>query len=139
MTKRSSPSIEVLAADNPAGLPVVIGIPFRRGEVRELASLHMTGPSGKACPLTARALNHWPDGSARWISLTALAGECGQHRITLAKRRGKSAAVPNAVRLKNHSNTATIDNGLVKIVLGTAGPGPIHEISGLGHRYLGDR
>lgn len=128
-----SPAINLVAADE-RGLPAVIGVPFERGAVMDAASLTAVSPSGRACPCAARALVSWPDGSVRWALLAVQALESGLHRI--APAQGACAPGAHPVTLAQADGTITLDNGLVRVALATDGPGPLREITALGHAYL---
>ncbi len=53
--------------------PVRCGVPWPQGAVRDPRSLQLLDTRGIPQPLQARALDIWPDGSARWILLDWLA------------------------------------------------------------------
>lgn len=126
-----TPAINLVAADA-RGLPAVIGVPFERGAVNDAASLTAVTPSGKACPVAARPLVQWPDGSVRWALLAVQAGESGLHQV----KAGEPVTPVNPVTLTEADGGITLDNGLVHVVLAADGPGPIREITALGHAYL---
>jgi len=124
--------INIHSADDERGLPVVIGFPFAQGALRDVAALSAVAPSGKVCPLAARPLVMWPDGSVRWALLALLAGETGPHQIV----PGMPAAPEHPVTLQQADGGMVLDNGLVRVALAANGPGPIREITALGHSYL---
>jgi len=131
------PSIEVLTGDREfGGVPVVIGVPFERGNLRELPSLAVIAPSGKTCAVAGRPLVRWPDGSVRWALLSLQSSEVGAHRLCLSQPSGQRPEVSNPVTLSRSGEQTTIENGLVRVVLGASGPGPVREITALGHAYL---
>jgi len=131
------PSIEVLVSDQEfGGLPVVIGVPFERGSVVGLSSLAVTAPSGKPCVAAARPLVMWPDGSIRWALLALQSTEGGPHRVSLDHPYGQRSAVASPVTLTHSGDLTTLENGLVRVALGAAGPGPVREIMALRHAYL---
>lgn len=47
--------------------PVTLGLPFGPGELSDLASLRVEGPSGAVSPLQTRTLVTWYDGTPRWV------------------------------------------------------------------------
>lgn len=46
--------------------PITLGLPWRRGVVREEQSFALLGPKGQHIPLQSRVLDRWSDGSIRW-------------------------------------------------------------------------
>ena len=133
MSSNSQPMVQVAAADGALGLPVVIGVPFPQGAVVDAAQLGLVSPAGQPLPVAARSLVNWADGSLRWGLLAFQAKETGAHSVSMS---GTAMAVQQPVTLATAGSTTTLDNGLVRVVLDTAGPGPIREIIALGHRYL---
>jgi len=135
------PGINLIAADSELGLPVVIGVPFERGVLKDASSLAAVSPCGKVCPLAARPLVQWPDGSVRWALLAMQAQETGIHQIMQARdpdASGQAACDPreHPVTLTQADGAIVLDNGLVRVALAAEGPGPIREITALGHAYL---
>jgi len=55
------------------GWPVGLGFPFAFGELKDLSSLVVFSPSGKAHPVQAKVLTRWADGSIRWAHIFFLA------------------------------------------------------------------
>jgi hypothetical protein len=60
--------------EEPTGLdrrewPVELGLPFRKGEVRDPGDLRVIAPSGENLPLQAGVLTRWDDGSLRWAHI----------------------------------------------------------------------
>jgi len=127
-----TPAINIHAADAERGLPAVIGLPFEQGALKDAAALSVVVPSGQKCPLAARPLVRWPDGSVRWALLAVQARETGPHHIV----PGISVPPTHAVSLEQGGGAVMLDNGLVRVALAADGPGPISEITALGHAYL---
>ena len=49
--------------------PVTFGIPFPKGMVADARSLTLWDVNGRQCPLQAKTLAQWFDGSAKWVLL----------------------------------------------------------------------
>ena len=131
-----NPVIHVAAGDLlNSGLPVVIGVPFPRGTVRDAAALAVAGPGGDERPLAARTLVPWGDGSVRWALLAFAAGSRGSHRVRIG-RTGPAQAVSGPVQIVRAGQDLTVDNGLVGLTLAAGGPGPLRELTAAGHPYL---
>ncbi|NQU12361.1 hypothetical protein HQ590_16320, partial [bacterium] len=133
---KPEPAIDVLHADRETGAPVVIGVPFPRGALKQAAALSVLAPNGVPCPAAVRPLVTWPDGSVRWALVTMLAREPGRHRLKIGRKPTGPAKAEHAVQLRQDSGTATLDNGLVKIVLASHGRGPLQEITAGGRAWL---
>ena len=64
----------LLRLEEPTGLertawPVETGLPFRKGEVKNVSDLRVLSPSGQNLPVQARLLSTWQDGSVRWAHI----------------------------------------------------------------------
>ena len=127
------PVVDVAAA-HPAGWPVALGVPWAAGELQSTEMLGLQDPNGNAQPLSARALVCWPDGSVRWALLSFEARQSGAHSIT--RGDGAMAPPPNAVRLEKSGEDIVLDNGLLRVLLATQGPGPISAIEVEGKAML---
>ncbi len=142
MTKTSAgqTSVIVFAADSAAeGLPVVIGVPFPRGQLKDASKVAIVGPDGSRRPGGARTLVNWPDGSARWCLTSFLANQKGQHAVQVGadgSAAADSSAGAPSLKLTRQADRTTIDNGSVRVVLSEAGPGPIQRLTALGHDYI---
>lgn len=49
------------------GEPVCMGVPLARGQVFDLSNLVVTGPAGELVDTQCRPMEHWSDGSVRWV------------------------------------------------------------------------
>jgi hypothetical protein len=109
------PTVHVHAASD-AGTPVVIGVPFKPGEVRDGKSLSVNGPDGKPTLAGCRTLVTWPDGSTRWALASFLATQRGAHAV--------EPGTPSqpGVKLTRSGDTTVLENDHVKATLATAGP-----------------
>lgn len=84
-------AVELQVVTPPTGRgPVTTGIPWPRGRLTDVRKLVLRDTTGAAVRLQARATDHWPDGSVRWVLLDwiAEAGK-GPYRVGL----GEGAAV----------------------------------------------
>ncbi|MCG3181749.1 MAG: hypothetical protein BIFFINMI_04149 [Phycisphaerae bacterium] len=139
--------------------PVTTGIPFARGELKDVKSLQLLGPDGKAMPAQFRALAPWPDGSVRvalldtQVSVAAngsvklkLTGGGGQARLNINGQQvivqgGGAANVRVQVQVQGGNGQAqqvVIINGqpvagdLPPVIAGVAGANAIHYDDGPG-------
>ena len=80
-------SVELTVIGPPAGRgPVTTGLPWPRGKLLDPQKLVLRDAVGKAVRLQARTLDHWPDGSVRWVLLDwiAEAGK-GSYRVAVGE------------------------------------------------------
>ena len=77
-TRLRTQTIPPTAEASRRGEPVTCGLPCPRGVLSDLAHLRLVDAEGGARPLQARALDHWPDGSVRWVLLDWLADSPGE-------------------------------------------------------------
>ncbi|MEN6484434.1 MAG: hypothetical protein ABFD98_06090 [Syntrophobacteraceae bacterium] len=65
--------------------PVRLGVPLPRGFLTDVTHLRMQSDKGTVMPIEGRALDFWPDGSARWVLLdfpvTVAAGSHAAYRV----------------------------------------------------------
>ena len=121
------PRVDVSESDpSAAGLPVVVGCPFPRGQVPDPAALRLEDPGGAPRPLAARCLVSWPDGSVRWGLLAFGARHKGPHRVHTDGDPCDPVDAP--VRIEQNAALTTLDNGLVQVHVSHEGPGPVQQI-----------
>ena len=118
--------------------PVVIGVPFPQGTLRDPSLLGVAGPDGKPRPAAARRLVRWPDGSTRWALVTLAADRPGRHTITIGKTHDAPITLGHAVFAANTTRGIGIDNGIVGIELAHAGPGPISLLRAGKRNFIDD-
>ncbi|MBY0456212.1 MAG: glycoside hydrolase family 127 protein [Gemmataceae bacterium] len=96
--------------------PVTTGIPFPRGALPDAQHLRLQDASGKPVRLQSRALDSWPDGSARWVLLDWIAeAGAGPYRLEV----GTSGAVEGpAVKVAENGNFVVIDTGATRFEVG---------------------
>ncbi len=111
--------------------PVACGVPWPRGVLNDLESLHLADEQGRRQPLQARALDHWPDGSVRWSLLDWQADVRGAatYRLTVAPEG--AAAAPEAPRLRTEARPGEviIDTGAARFHLRGNGRFPLDSVS----------
>lgn len=128
-----SPVIDVAYGDpSPAGLPVSAGVPFKPGELNDVAGLTARSPSGELRPAAGRVLARHADGSIRWCLVSFGAREAGPHTI---ERGGKPVAAP-AVAVRRERDRWTIESDRLRLTVCETGPGVLGELACDGHDYL---
>lgn len=82
---RSQTSVAELACVSPQtfeSVPFECGVPFPRGLVSADATLEFVGPTGERLRTQQEVLACWPDGSVKWMLLSAIAGQVPEGRST---------------------------------------------------------
>jgi hypothetical protein len=124
-----------LAIEEPAGVardgePVTIGIPLPAGAVRDTAALWIADASGRRIATQARALERWPDGSARWVLVDFLARAGARETVTYTLRQGSPPALPAgpAVRAARTEGGYTLDSGALAVDVARTPAGVFREL-----------
>lgn len=93
--------------------PVTFGVPWGRGQLARTQTLTLTAMDGRPTPVQQKPLAYWPDGSVKWMALSALADT----RVDLWQvQKGAPCAPQNPVRAQVSGDGAvTAGNGLVEI------------------------
>jgi hypothetical protein len=125
-----------LTVDEPAGVarrtfPATASVPLPRGRLEDPGTTWLARPDGSAVPSQARALDHWPDGSVRWLFLDFLADVPAGGLATYRLRTGKAAHAPTGprVRLETAGAARTLDSGSLRVVV-SGGGAMIDELAG---------
>jgi hypothetical protein len=121
-----------------SGEPVSCGLPWPRGVLPDVSRLRLVDDQGATRALQARALDHWPDGSVRWVLLDwlaesgrELAVECGQ-----ATSNG-SAAPPTPLSVRSAGEGRfEVDTGGARFRSSAGGLYPFDSVEVAGHEAL---
>ncbi len=113
--------------------PVACGVPWPRGVLHDLESLHLSDEQGRRLPLQARALDRWPDGSVRWSLLDWQADVRGAaaYRLTVAPEASRGRQPPEAhprLRTETPPGEILIDTGAARFHLRAAGRFPLDSV-----------
>lgn len=115
-----------------AAYPVSLGCPLPEGWVPDVELLRIENAQGP-CPLAARPLLRWPDGTVRWALLSFVTRQQGGHRVLLT---GPGPTSGSGVSISDDGVDIRIDNGEVQVLLSRTGMGPIQEIRAAGVPWL---
>ena len=113
------------------GWPVTSGVPFRQGALVDPGTLTLSGDGGQTVPLQTDVLARWPDGSVRWLLVDFQTNLTAGQRKTLQLRKRSGAAVAphgSPLRVTTTAECTTIDTGLLRIELTTAGFDPLGAV-----------
>ena len=102
------------------------GVPLPSGMVREISQIVLLDSTGQQLPLQIRPMNHWQDGSLRWVELDTIAmtkdaGAEGQLQLDIddGKSQPFLPQYPVSV-LSEDNNTFTLATGAMQITVGGA-------------------
>lgn len=98
--------------------PATNGIPLPKGLIKDAGELSLRTADGKDVPAAFTTINRWPeDGAARWVLLDGLL-DCpagASARLQLVK--GKPAALPGKLEVKDNADTISVDTGAVSFAV----------------------
>lgn len=114
MTNRAE--LNVLTPPSGRG-PVTTGIPWPRGRLTDVRKLVLRDTTGTAVRLQARATDHWPDGSIRWLLLDWIA-EAGKGPYRVGVGEGAAVAGPST-KVVAQGKLAEIHTGPLRVELPT--------------------
>ncbi|MFC1544764.1 hypothetical protein ACFL4X_01220 [Gemmatimonadota bacterium] len=101
---------------------VSTGVILPRGAVRDIATLGVAGPDGKAVLSQFEKTSTWPDGSIKWL-LADFAADCqanGTARYTLTDRK-TGAAAESALKVEQDGSGVTVTTGPLRCRLDREG------------------
>jgi hypothetical protein len=117
--------------------PVTCGIPWPRGALHDVRRLSLYDEQGNVVPVQARALDRWPDKSARWVLLDwqACVPQLSRYRLRPC-RNGETPAVPlDPVRAYGGPDGLTIETGAARFEL-SSGAFPFARVVAAGERVI---
>jgi hypothetical protein len=112
------------------GEPVTCGIPWPRGVLTEVSGLVLSDAEGHSTPLQARPLDHWPDGSIRWLLLDWQARVDGEthYRLAITSEQVSPPSF-NGVRISEQQGGLEIDTGAAQFEVREKGDFPFASIN----------
>ncbi len=111
------------------GNPVNSGVPFAKGEVREIRELQLVDTDGKAVPASIEPRSRWlGDESLKWVTVHFVADidAKGTRRYRLTNSR--VAASPSALHIERAGETITVVTGRAKFVIPTDRLAPLSQV-----------
>ncbi|MCG3178045.1 MAG: hypothetical protein BIFFINMI_00368 [Phycisphaerae bacterium] len=101
-----------------AAFPASGGIPFKPGQVKDVADLTLLDAAGKSVPAQFSKLAGYEDGSVQWalcdVLVDAPAG--GEAKYTIAG--GMATAPASPLKISETADAVTLDTGAVELVVG---------------------
>ena len=129
------------AALQRTGEPVTLGLPFPKAACADSRSLVLFDAAGVRCPLQARTLDRWPDGSVRWalLDFQADAGAAPDTRYEVvvvgepsAPRSGLNGTVVTTfatIRTSLQGDGVLVDTGLARFAIRPHGHFPFESVT----------
>ena len=118
--------------------PVTVGVPVPAGLVDNPAYVALDDDQGRPVSLQARPIDHWPDGSIRWLlrDFQITGGVVPQRRYML--RVGEPAAPMTAPQLTvdEAARQIAIDTGAAQFDVRTGSAFPFASIRSGGHQVV---
>ena len=112
--------------------PVRLGVPIAAGVCRDSGRVALRDHAGQSCPLQARALEYWPDGSVRWLLLDFQAEHDGLESpaiYTLDLQAASPSSSPrHSVHIADDGDALSIDTGAARFRLRRGGRFPFEEV-----------
>jgi hypothetical protein len=103
--------------------PVTTGVPFGRGEVKDLSRLSLSA-GGKALPAQFSLLAPWDDGSVRWALLDCQTDvPAGGRAELLLRDDGGNIPPTTPVRVSEGAGGVTLTSGGLEVVIDRQRPG----------------
>jgi hypothetical protein len=112
--------------------PLTCGLPWPRSALAASTSLQLLDPADRPIPLQTRPLDHWPDGSIRWLLLDWQSTGTGTYRV----RTGQRVSSPYAISLSSQPDALHIDTGPARFSLHRTGSLPFAQVTSLGTPLL---
>jgi hypothetical protein len=109
--------------------PVTCGLPWPRGLLPDPSRLTLVDAQGQQVAVQAQALDHWLDGSVRWLLLDWQADVRGSavYRARVAEQ--PPPASPSALHVREQSGEVIITTGAAEFRLRRAGNFPFDSIA----------
>ncbi|HUW82415.1 MAG TPA: hypothetical protein VMZ31_06400 [Phycisphaerae bacterium] len=99
-------------------IPVWTGVPLRRSEVADSASLRLLDAQGRPVPAQFDTEATWSDGSLQWVLVSFVAnggGEKGQGFTLTSDASLQAAKVDSPVKVLDDTNTCRLDTGPMRV------------------------
>ncbi len=111
--------------------PVRLGIPLANGKYRDHHHLCLADSAGRRIPVQARPLDHWRDGSIRWVLLDFLANHDGARPVVydlVVIDDGRDVANGRVVSVREERDRTAIDTGVAQFALGRGRRFPFEQV-----------
>ena len=117
------PAKEIIVRES-AGLarleePVLVSVPFAKGELREPEGIGLLDPEGNPAPVQLQALSRWKDGSVQWLlcDFAASAAPEQELRYRLAPAAGPPAPLPSGIEVVPGDDSWSVDTGPARFLV----------------------
>ena len=120
----AEPAVPVTVAE-PAGVdrkawPASGGIPFKKGQVKDVGELTLCDKDGKPVPAQFSKLAPYDDGSVQWALADFLVDLPAGGKAQFTVKAGKPAAPARALEIRETDDAVTVDTGAEKFAVNKA-------------------
>lgn len=92
---------------------VGVGVPFREGQVRQLAELGIANSTGELLPAVFQKRTVWPDGSLQWVWADFQGRLDKEYSLVIGQRKG---TLPSpGVAVQKTPRTIVVHNGMLEL------------------------
>jgi YetA-like protein len=113
--------------------PVTLGLPFPRGLCADPQSLSLVDAGGAPCPVQARVLDRWPDGSIRWALVDFQADVAdslaSRYEVVVDGRVSSHLRDEPSLVVAHDACGITVDTGAARFVLRPLGRFPFEAVA----------
>jgi PcRGLX-like N-terminal RIFT barrel domain/PcRGLX-like protein central beta sandwich domain len=99
--------------------PASGGVPFKKGQVKNVKDLALFDKSGKPVPAQFSLLAPYEDGSVQWALLDVLVDLPAGGKAEFVVKKGKCAKPPKPLKITEAGGKVTVDSGAAKFVVDT--------------------
>ena len=135
-----APKTAAGAALQRTGEPVTLGLPIPKGACADSRSLVLLDAAGVRCPLQARTLDRWSDGSVKWalLDFQADAGAApatryevvvGEPSVPKSGLNGTVVTTFPTIRKSPQGDGVLVDTGVARFSVGRHGPFPFENVT----------
>jgi hypothetical protein len=120
------------------GWPASASVPFPRGRLRAPDGLWLAAPDGSPVTVQLHALEHWPDGSVRWLLCDFLADVPAGAVATYTLRDGtppRRAGGPRVSVASSRDGGRILDSGALRVTVPATGAVLLGDVTA-GHARL---
>ena len=112
--------------------PITCGVPWPLGVLFDPTRLMMVDAQGKAVFLQTRSLDHWPDGSVRWVLLDWQADLVDERHATYRVVVGEGPMLTpshNSLKMTRSVDVVIIDTGTARFTMRQGGRFPFDAVT----------
>ena len=118
-------AVKVTVAE-PAGVerkfePASGGVPFKKGQVKDVSELALFDKDGKPVPAQFSRLAPYEDGSVQWALLDVLVDVAAGGKAEFTVKKGQAAAPAKPLKIEEAGGKITVDTGAARFTVNATG------------------